>query len=412
VGERTDGDRVVLETFAYPFNGNDSIDVSDTYDHVRALPRLPKVQLLRGEPAWLVTRYEDARFVLSDPRFSRAAGAGRQMPGMADLAPDGAGLIGLDPPEHTRLRGLVSKPFSVREVERIRPRVRAKVEDLLDRMIRSGPPADLVEDFAVPIALGVIAELVGVPAEHHGLIRQWSDARMSSAGRPAEEIAAKAGQLRTYVLELIATRRVEPADDVISILLEARDQGDRLSEDELVDLCMALMVAGYEGPVNQIAKFAYFLMQQPELWSTLREEPHCLPDAVDEMLRFIPLFVGAGTMPRYPTTDVEIGDTLVRAGEPVLVAIGGSNRDASRFASAGEFQLGRDRTSHLAWGHGVHHCIGKPLALIELQEALAGLVARFAHLRLAGEVTWKDQVIRGASHMPVTWLSTTGSEHD
>lgn len=400
--ERTTGEPAVLAPFPYPFNSNDGIDVSDTYDHVRDLPHLPKVQLLNGDPAWLVTRYEDARFVLGDPRFSRAAGAGRAMPSQADLAPNGASLIGLDPPEHTRLRGLVSKPFSVHEVERLRPGVRAMVDELLDRIERQGPPADLVEDFAVPIALGVIADMIGVPAEHRSLIREWSDARMSAAGRSEEEILAKAEQLRACVLTHIEARRAEPAGDLLTTLIEAWDSGE-LTEQELIDLCMAMMVAGYEGPVNQIGKFAYFLTRRPELWEQLRAEPGRLPTAVDEMLRYIPLFVGAGTMPRYPTTDVEISGTLVRAGEPILVAIGGSNRDERQFASAGEFRLDRDRASHLAWGHGVHNCIGRPIGTIELQEALAGLLARFPRLRLAGEVTWKKQVIRGAQHLPVTW---------
>ncbi|HEV8556646.1 MAG TPA: cytochrome P450 [Actinophytocola sp.] len=399
--ERATGDPAVLAPFPYPFNGNEGIDVSETYDLVRDLARLPKVQLLNGEPAWLVTRYEDARFVLGDPRFSRAAGAGRAMPSQADLAPNGASLIGLDPPEHTRVRGLVAKPFSVHEVERLRPWVRAMVESLVDRMERLGPPADLVEDFAAPISLGVIAGMIGVPDGYRAQIREWSDARMSAAGRPAEEILAKSEQLRTSVLKLVEARRAEPAGDLLTTLVAARDSGE-LTEQELVDLCMALMVAGYEGPVNQIAKFAYFLVERPELWDELRAEPSRLPEAIDEMLRFIPLFRGAGTMPRYPTTDVEIGGTLVREGEPVLVAIGGSNRDERQFAAAGEFRLDRG-ASHLAWGHGVHNCIGRPIGTIELQEALAGLLARFPRLHLAGEVTWKKQVIRGAHHLPVTW---------
>jgi cytochrome P450 len=391
-----------LEMFPYPFNSSEGVDVSDTYEQVRNLPRLPKVKLTHGDPAWLVTRYEDARFVLGDPRFSRAAAVGQDMPGQADLAPNGAGLIGLDPPEHTRLRGLVAKPFSVHEVERLRPRIRAVVEVLLDRMELGGPPSDLMEDFAAPIALGAIADLVGVPAEYHWQVREWSDARMSASGRSEQDILAKAAQLEESVVKLLDARRSEPAEDLLSILVAARGE-EALSEQELVDLCMAMLVAGYEGPVNQIVKFVYFLMDRPELWAFLRDEPQRLADAVDEMFRFIPLFRGAGTMPRYPVVDVEVGGTLVKAGEPVLVAIGGSNRDESQFSSAEKFQLDRD-TSHLAWGHGVHNCIGRPLATIELQEALAGLLARFARLRLAGDVTWKQQVIRGSHHMPVTWL--------
>ena len=260
-----------------------------------------------------------------------------------------------------------------------------------------------MEDFAAPISLGVIAELIGIPAEHRGQIREWSDARMSASGRTEEDIAAKAEQLRVTVVGLIEQRRAEPAYDLITTLIVAEEDG-QLSEREVVDLCMAMLVAGYEGPVNQIVKFAYFLMERPELWTSLREDPGLMPDAVDEMLRYIPLFVGAGTMPRYSAEDVQIGGTTVKAGEPVLVAIGGSNRDERQFDSPGEFRPDR-KASHLAWGHGVHNCIGRPLATIELQEALAGLVSRFEHLRLAGDVTWKQQVIRGAHHMPVTWLT-------
>lgn len=403
----TDGGVVHEEPLPYPFNSNEGVSVSDRYDQVRALPRLAKVKLLNGEPAWLVTGYADARFVLSDPRFSRAAGAGKVMPSQADLAPSGAGLIGLDPPEHTRMRAIVAKSFSVHEVERSRPRVRAMVEDLLDRMEKNGSTADLIDDFSVPVSIGVIADMVGVPAEYRSQIREWSDARMSAAGWTQEEITAKAGRLRASVAELVAARGGrtsdgEVGDDLLGTLIAARANGD-LTDDGLLDLAMAMLVAGYEGPVNQIGKFTFYLMDHPELWAALRAEPDRLPAAVDEMLRFIPLFRGAGTMPRYPLTDVEIRGTLVKAGEPILVAIGGSNRDADQFDTPGEFRTDRDRTSHLAWGHGVHNCIGKPLATIQLQEAIGGLVRRFEHLRLASEVDWKVQVIRGAHHMPVTW---------
>lgn len=189
----------------------------------------------------------------------------------------------------------------------------------------------------------------------------------------------------------------------MTALIDARDVGDRLSELELVDLCVGILVAGHETTATQIPNFVLALLDHPGQLALLREQPQLIGNAVEELLRFVPLGSGAG-QPRYATEDVEVGGTLVRAGTPVLIAMGAANRDALRFGAPGTLDLSRAANQHLGFGHGVHHCLGAPLARLELQEALGALVTRFPGLRLAGDVEWKSEMlVRGPRVMPVGW---------
>ncbi|MYV92519.1 cytochrome P450, partial [Streptomyces sp. SID1034] len=183
----------------------------------------------------------------------------------------------------------------------------------------------------------------------------------------------------------------------------ARDGGDRLTELELVDLCVAVLVAGHETTASQIPNFTLTLLDHPDQLARLREQPELIANAVEELLRFVPLGSGAGQA-RYATEDVEVGGTLVRAGSPVLVATGAANRDALRFSGPGVLDIAREGNQHLGFGHGVHHCLGAPLARLELQEALSALITRFPGLKLAGDITWKtEMLVRGPRVMPVAW---------
>ncbi|MCX4730467.1 cytochrome P450 [Streptomyces sp. NBC_01363] len=387
---------------SYPFNTPDGLQLADAYEGVRDRAGLLQVQMPYGEPAWLVTRYADARLVLGDQRFSRAAAASHDEPRQSEGQRNG-GILGMDPPDHTRLRSLVAKAFTVRQVEKLRPQVRELTAGLLDELETAGPPADLVDLFALPLPVAVICRMLGVPTEDRPRFRVWSDDALSTSSLTAEEFDASREELRAYMAGLIDQHRRSPQDDLMTALIEARDGGDRLSELELIDLCVGILVAGHETTASQIPNFVLTLLDHPDQLARLRAEPELVPNAVEELLRFVPLGSGAG-QPRYATEDIEVGGTLVRSGSPVLVAVGAANRDALRFAAPGVLDIAREGNQHLGFGHGVHHCLGAPLARLELQEALSALITRFPELRLAGDVTWKSEMlVRGPRVMPVEW---------
>ncbi|MFD8325819.1 cytochrome P450 [Streptomyces lydicus] len=387
---------------SYPFNVPESLELADEYERARNRPGLLKVRMAYGEPAWLVTRYAEARFVLGDQRFSRAASALHDEPRQSEGRRT-SGILGMDPPDHTRLRTLVAKAFTVRQVEKLRPQVVALTHELLDELEAAGPPADLVDRFALPIPVAVICRLLGVPPEDRPRFRVWSDAALSTSSLTSEEFDANQEELRAYMRQLIQEHRHAPRDDLMTALIDARDVGDRLSELELVDLCVGILVAGHETTATQIPNFVLALLDHPEQLALLRERPDLIGNAVEELLRFVPLGSGA-SQPRYATEDIEVGGTLVRAGTPVLVAVGAANRDALRFDAPGTLDITRSGNQHLGFGHGVHHCLGAPLARLELQEALGALLTRFPKLHVAGDVEWKSQMlVRGPRVLPVGW---------
>ncbi|MFF2920877.1 cytochrome P450 [Streptomyces celluloflavus] len=387
---------------SYPFNMPESLALSEEYDQARNRPGLLKVRMTYGEPAWLVTRYTEARFVLGDQRFSRAESAQRDEPRQSEGSRDG-GILSMDPPDHTRLRSLVAKAFTVRQVENLRPRVKELTHELLDEMEAAGPPADLVDRYALPIPVAVICQLLGVPTEDRPRFRVWSDAALSTSSLTAEEFETNREELRAYMGQLVEEHRRAPQDDLMTGLIDARDVDDRLSELELIDLCIAVLVAGHETTATQIPNFVLALMDNPGQLAALRAKPELIGTAVEELLRFVPLGSGAGQA-RYAMEDIEVGGTLIRAGSPVLVAVGAANRDALRFDSPGTLDITRTGNQHLGFGHGVHHCLGAPLARLELQEALSALINRFPKLHLAGDVEWKtEMLVRGPRVMPVGW---------
>lgn len=386
---------------AYPFNEGAGIGLSDAYAQAQEAPGMVRVQMPYGEPAWLAVRFADARFVLGDRRFSRAAASEHDAPRQSPLQRTG-GILSMDPPEHSRLRKLVTTAFTVRRVEQLRPRVAELANGLLDDMIAAGPPADLVEDYALPIPVAVICEMLGVPVEDRARFRAWSDASLSTTSLTEQEQANSREELRDYMRGLIAKRRAKPEDDLMTALVQARDEEDRLTELELVDMCVGILVAGHETTASQIPNFVYVLLEHPQQLAQLRADESLLPKAVEELLRFVPLGSGAG-FPRYAAEDIEVGGVRVKAGEPVVVAVGAANRDAAQFPGPGELSFDREGP-HLGFGHGAHHCLGAQLARVELQEALRALLKRLPGLRPAGPVEWKTQLlVRGPKRMPITW---------
>lgn len=387
---------------AYPFNETGNLDLNDAYRKAQREPGMIRVQMPHGEPAWLATRYADARLVLGDMRFGRAMALERDEPRMGEGRLSG-GILSMDPPEHTRLRTLVAKAFTVRRVEQLRPRARAIATGLVADMVADGAPADLVDEFALPLPVAVICELLGVPVEDRPKFRVWSDNALSTTRLTAEEFLASREEMRDYMRGLIAAHRAQPADDLMTALIEARDSADRLSELELVDLCVGILIAGHETTASQIPNFVVTLFDHPAAMAGLRAEPALVPGAVEELMRFVPLGAGAG-FPRYASEDVQVGDVLVREGEPVIVAVGAANRDGLKFTDADTLQVDRPPSQHLGFGHGVHHCLGAALARMELQEALRVLLQELPELHLAGDIKWKtEMLVRGPVTMPVGW---------
>lgn len=389
-------------TVAYPFNDAGSLGLHESYYEAMRAPGMPRVKMAHGEPAWLATRYADVRLVLGDKRFSRAAAAEHDEPRMQAGRASG-GILSMDPPDHTRLRTLVAKAFTVRRVEELRPRAREIATDLVKDMIAAGPPVDLVDMFALSLPVAVICELLGVPVVDRPKFRVWSDNALSTSRLTAAEFVASREELRDYMRGLIADHRAHPRGDLISALIEARDEQDRLSELELVDLCNGILVAGHETTASQIPNFLVTLLDHPSALAKLRSDLSLIPGAVEELLRYVPLGAGGG-FPRYATEDVQVGEVLVRKGEPVIVAIGAANRDGSRFDDPDGLHISAPPEQHLGFGHGVHHCLGAALARMELQEALRALLTELPGLHVSGEIVWKmEMLVRGPVHLPVGW---------
>ncbi|MCP2165124.1 cytochrome P450 [Goodfellowiella coeruleoviolacea] len=394
------------EARTYPFSEARGLELDPTYRALRDEQPVARVRLPYGGEGWLATRYADVKTVMSDPRFSRAATVGKDIPRTTPARQQGTTILSMDPPEHSRLRKLVAKAFTARQIERLRARAQQVVDELLDRMAEQGPPADLVEGLALPLPITMICEMLGVPFDDRDRFRAWSDQLLGVTAFTAEEIEQARAEFRAYLAGLIEQRRRTPSDDMLGVLVQARDEDDKLTEDELVDFGITLLVAGHETTANQIGNFVYTLMANPEQLAKLRDNLDLVPSAVEELLRFIPLGNSAA-FARVAVEDVELGGVLVKAGEAVLVSTASANRDAQVFDNPDQIDLERQDNAHVAFGHGVHHCLGAQLARLELQIALKSLLTRFPTLRPAvpiEEMVFKQgRLVRGLSALPVAW---------
>ncbi|WP_078868095.1 cytochrome P450 [Streptomyces sp. NRRL F-5727] len=355
--------------------------------------------------AWLVTRYADVRAVTSDPRFSRTALLDRQVTKMTGhMVASKAALNYADPPYHTQLRKAVTRTFTGRGAQRLRPLAQAACDRLLDAMEAAGRPADLMRHLHGPLPMAVVCDLLGIPEEDRAELASWPDLILSSGPGPEGSRAAKA-QIHGYITRLLEQRRAEPREDLAGELAESLAEG-RISQDEAVSLAMAILISGAHAVRNNSANMVYVLLTRPDLTARLRAEPELLPQAVDELLRWIPHRNGVG-LPRIATEDVEIGGVVIRAGEAVYASYLAANRDPEVFADPDVLDFDRTGIGHVSFGHGPHHCMGAMLTRMESEVMLSTLLARYPELRLAGpaeDVPFQSQgLIRGPRELYVTW---------
>ena len=367
-----------------------------------------KAELPDGSTGWLVTGYNEVREVLTDHRYSRALvhAPGRNPRGVDSITSDG--LLALDPPQHSRLRKLVAGAFTDRRMRALRPAVTRIVDGLINAMMDGSRPADLKQAFSLPLPSSVICALLGVPPEDLGRFHAWSDTIMADWTRPRAEIAAAFDAIYGYMADLIARKRQAPADDMISMLIDARDSGGKLSERELVRFCFGLLLAGHETTANQINMSFVALSQHPAELARLRADPGLIPDAVEELLRFAQLTASSAIpLARITREEVCLGGVTIPAGEAVLPMRAIANRDPAAFPEPDRLDLLRAPTAHVAFGWGTHHCLGAQLARMELQEAFRGLLTRLPGLRMAVPLAdiefHHGQAIATMRELPVTW---------
>ncbi|GHH02910.1 cytochrome P450 family protein [Streptomyces lanatus] len=376
----------------------------DAYRRLRDTAPVHRIAGTDGNPAWVVTRYQDVREALTDPRLSvdkRHAKEGNYQGLSLPPALD-ANLLNMEAPDHTRVRRLVVRAFTARRVEQLRAPIRETADRLLDALGPHGT-TDLIASYAAPLPITVICDLLGIPDRHRRDFRVWTDTLVApDPARPQDAKAAVAAMLGFFG-ELLADKRQEPADDLLSDLIAVRDEGDRLSEDELMSLAFLILFAGYENTVQLIGNAVAALLQHPEQLAALRADPARLPAAVEEFARFEGPALLA--IRRFPTEDVTLGGVTVPAGETVLLSLAAANRDPARFPEPDRLDLSRDASGHLALGHGIHYCLGAPLARAETEIALAALLERFPYLALADEdLRWRRSLrARGLLSLPLSY---------
>ncbi|MCX5394092.1 cytochrome P450 [Streptomyces sp. NBC_00094] len=372
------------------------------YAELRASGPVHEVRMPDGFRFWLVVGHEEGRAALADPRLAKSPSVIGVRPPEEDVI--GVHLLGADAPDHTRLRRLVTGVFTGRRVEALRPRVERLTRELADAMEPAGR-ADLVDAYAFPVPITVICELLGVPADDRETFRHWSHELVAPADETGFLDAMKG--FAAYLDELIEDKRAAgPADDLLSDLIAARaEDGDRLSGPELRAMAYLLLIAGHETTVNLISNTVRNLLTHPEQLAALRADPDLLDGAIEESLRYDGP-VETSTF-RFTREAVTIGGTEVPAGQSVLVGIGALDRDPARFPEPDRFDIRRDTRGHLAFGHGMHYCLGAPLARLEARIALRTLLDRFPRLALDPEgAPWEwvpGLLIRGVRRLPVRW---------
>ncbi|MET9231697.1 cytochrome P450 [Lentzea sp. NPDC003310] len=377
---------------------------------LRAEGPVQEVRMPRGLKVWLVTRYDEAKIALTAPEASKNVLEGGHL--MVEHSSDpeqvrrgeprfAANMLNLDPPDHTRLRKLVTKAFTARRVELLRPRVQEIAAELIAKL-NDGDEVDLLDVFAFPLPITVICELLGIPIDNRDDFREWSN-QLLSFGTP-EQVEAAGGAMAAFLYQHVtAIAEAEPNDTFFSALVHADESGDRLNTEELISMAFLLLVAGHETTVNLIGNAVLSLLQNPDQLQILKDRPELIPASTEEFLR-LEGPVNIATF-RYTKEPLELGGVTVPAGEILMVSLVAANRDPERYENPDQLDVTRSAQGHVAFGHGIHFCVGAPLARLEFDVALTQLLARFPNLTLAAEpetLVWRDStLIRGLHTLPV-----------
>ncbi|MEU3570124.1 cytochrome P450 [Kitasatospora sp. NPDC036755] len=390
--------------FSHPAaRGTCPFDPPPAYDQARQEEPVSRVTLWDGSTSWMVTRHEDIKAVLSDGRFSSDStrpGFPFISAGARQLNNGRPTIIRMDAPEHTHFRRMLTGEFMIKKVQALRPEVQRIADDLLDRMTDGRSEADLVREFALPLPSLVICLLLGVPYQDHDFFQECSRVLLRRDST-AEAVADAQAQLVDYLVRLTESKRTRPDDGILSRLVERGE----LSTEEIGGMGRLLLIAGHETTANMTALSVLALLRNPDQLHHLREHPEAVPGAVEELLRYLTI-VHSG-LTRVATEPVELGGARIEPGDGVICMVNTANRDEKEFPDGDELDLTRDARRHLAFGFGIHQCLGQPLARLELQIALATILRRLPELRLAvpfEEVRFRgEMLIYGVHELPISW---------
>lgn len=388
-------------------------DPYPAYAWLRENSPVHRTRLPNGVEAYLVTRYEDVKAVLADPRLSKNAATSFPgwQPGRTGIPGEhrsgiAAHLLNLDPPDHTRLRRLVSKAFTPRRIADFEPSIRRIADELLDeceRTAREGDgTVDLIRGYACPLPVAVILEMLGVPPEDQAIFHEWAFG-VVDRGNGRGGVGRSVKRIRGYLRTLIHKKRLNPGQDLLTALVRASDHGEHLSEDEAASMAFILLFAGFETTINLVGNGTLALLTHPDQRARLQKEPALLENAVEELLRYDgPVEFSTW---RFTTEPITVGGVRIPAGEPVLAVLAAADRDPARFPEPDVLDLSRPATGHLALGHGIHFCIGAPLARLEGRIGFERLLARYPDVALAApaeSLRWHSGLImRGLYELPV-----------
>jgi len=398
--------------FEMPTDLEQRTDPYELLNKLRDAGPVHHVRLRTGSPGWLVTGYDEVMAALHNPSLSNdplhvikddpdSEMAKRKQ----RLLMVARSMVTSDQPDHTRLRGLVSRAYTARRVEQLRPRIQEITDELLDAVAPLGK-AEMVEALAFPLTVAMMCELLGIPYEDRDEFQRWSVAMLKPSFDKSSVESAKVAHeaLAGYLAKLAEQKREDPKDDLLSAMAAARDDEQRLTDKELVSTAVLLFIAGHETSVNLLGTGLYNLLRHPDQLEALRADQGLLPGAVEELLRYDgPVTVG---LFRYTKEDVEIAGVRIPKGQQVVLSLGAANRDPSQFDRPDELDVTRERNPHLGYGHGIHFCIGAALARVEAQIAIGTLLDRLPDIRLAvpaDEIWFRASALRGVAELPVSF---------
>jgi cytochrome P450 len=387
------------EALVFPFQRGCPFDPAPTYGTLRVERPVTKVQREDGGQSWLLTRYDDIRALLTDPRVSVEP----RIPGDDAMARPGW-FINMDPPKHDFLRRMLTKEFMIRRLEAMRPSIEKVVNDLIDDMLAGPNPVDFVPTFAYPLPSFVICKLLGVPYEDHDFFQSRTQIMASRSTTSVEERNQAAGELVQYLTGLVEKKEKEPGDDLISRLIAEQVRNGALTAEELAGMSTVLLGAGHETTGNMTAIGLLTLLDNPDQLEALRADPSLVGTAVDELLRYLSIIETAN---RTALEDIDFGGQTIKKGDGIIFALASANRDESVFTDPDRLDISRQARDHAAFGAGIHFCTGAPLARLELEIAFNILLARVPTLRLAvpvEEIPFKHGMAAyGVHELPVTW---------